>query len=120
MESNRYRVAQVIGTEMPPEAREYAEKAMRGNLLRELEGVLFSGETVAVKIEREEEKRWIGGRRVGYTAHIQQVRQVEYTYSAIAQYPKRKKSKKQRIAEKRAALKRNRERKAALRKQVRA
>lgn len=119
MESNRYRVAQVIGAELPPEAQEHIEKAMRGNLLRGLEGVLFSGETVAVKIEREEETRWMGGRRVGYTAHIQQVqqvRQVEYTL----QYPKRRKSKKQRIAEKRAALKRNRERKAALRKRVRA
>ena len=119
MESNRYRVEQII-EQVPQEVRQLVEDHLRGDLLRGLEGVLFSGNWVAVRIEREEETYWPEGLRVRYTADVQQVPQVVNTYSAIMQYPKRRKSKKQRIAEKRAALKRNRERKAALRKRVRA
>ncbi len=118
MESNRYRVERII-EQVPQEIRPVVEGYLRGELMRGMEDVLFSGNWVAVKIEREEETRYLEGLRVRYTANVQQIPQVVHTYSAIMQYPKRKKSKKQRIAEKRAALKRNRERKAALRKRVR-
>lgn len=81
MESNRCAVERVIEG-VPPEVIEHIEKAMRRELLEKLDKILFSGQMVAIKIEREAMLHWPEGLRVRYTAEIRAVRQMEYVYSA--------------------------------------
>lgn len=103
MENNRYAVEQVISEEQT-EAREYIEREMHGKMLRNLEKILFSGQMVAVKIERDTSLYWPEGVKVRYTAEIRAVRQIEYTYSAIQEQAPRPYTQKESII-KRAARK---------------
>lgn len=103
MENNRCAVERVIEG-VPPEAIEHIEKAMRRELLEKLEKILFCGQMVAIKIEREAMLHWPEGVKVRYTAEIRAVRQIEYTYSAMQEQAPRPYTQKESII-KRAARK---------------
>ena len=66
MENNRCAVERVI-EKVPPEAIEHIEKAMRRELLEKLDKILFCGQMVAIKIEREAMLHWPEGVKVRYT-----------------------------------------------------
>lgn len=77
MQDNRY-VVEAINDESVP--LEIVEDKLRFEMLKELAGVLFSGETVAIKISKE---RLPGNRYSGlirYQAEVKQVRKVEYIH----------------------------------------
>lgn len=82
MESNRFAVVRTIKEEVSPEVIEHIEKTMRRELLEKLEKILFYGQMVAIKIEKETRLRWPDGLWIMYTAEIRPVRQMEYVYSA--------------------------------------
>lgn len=88
MQDNRYAVEAIKDEAVPPEI---IEKNLRFKMLEELEGVLFSGEMVAIKISKED----LPGNRYGglirYQAEVKQVRQVEYVHVPPAEWqPARK------------------------------
>lgn len=77
MRDNRYAVDAIKDEAVPPEI---IEKNLRSKMLKELEGVLFSGEMVAIKISKEDLPGNGYGGLIRYQAEVKQVRQVECVY----------------------------------------
>lgn len=77
MRDNRY-VVEAINDESVP--LKIVENKLRFKMLEELEGVLFSGEMVAIKISKERLPGERYGGLIRYQAEVKQVRQVEYVH----------------------------------------